>query len=719
MDVDDELVTAFLEESTENLDQLDLDLVELEQRPTDPELLARVFRTIHTIKGTCGFLAFGSLEELAHAGEDLLAALRAGDLVLDEPITSALLALVDQIRGVLAVVAETGTEGNADHAPVIAELRRQLARKDGPTTAEPSAPADTAAQPEPPQSAPEPPGQPGHPPDAPAAEESSVRIDVSVLDNLQDLVGELTLARMRIGDFIDEGSPMAQTFRRLTGITRDLQDTVMRARLQPVGTVMGRLRRVVRDVATSQGKRVNLEIDGEEVGVDKAINEVLRDPLVHLVRNAVDHGIESPEERLAAGKPAVATLQIRASLIGGGVHIDVTDDGRGVDVEAVVARAVAAGRLSDVEASELSDHERMSLLFLPGVSTAAQVTTVSGRGVGMDVVQAKLEQVGGSIEIVSKPGVGTSFRINVPLTLAILPAIIVRCGAGRFTIPQADVAAVVRVGPDDIGDRTRSIGDAQFLRYQGELLPLVDLRAYLGVDPAVGDGGLEIVVVRRLERTHGLIVDAVGDSVEAVVKPLPRSIRGVGCYVGATVLADGHASPILDAAAPAIAAEVRTHVDETAAAQAEEESVSEGAMVLTAIVGEDHLAIDLDRVVRLERLHGRDVEHSGTTEVIQYRGGILPLVRMDEFLALGAMGSRLDERDDFATVVCRTSEGDVGVVVDAIGDIDPAPTGDPEPVGIPGTIGRTVVAGRVSLLVDVEQFARRRLSPAGWGGLDG
>ncbi|MDQ1247030.1 MAG: two-component system, chemotaxis family, sensor kinase CheA [Actinomycetota bacterium] len=699
MNVDDELLEAFLEESDENLNQLDLDLVALEASPQDPELLARIFRTIHTVKGTCGFLGFGRLEGLSHAGEDLLASLRSGDLVLDEDITTSLLSLVDEVRLVLTTVADTGTEGEDDHAEVIADLRRHLevGRRDDPASQTGSiAPTEpTAASP------------------APAAfrEESTVRIDVSVLDGLQDLVGELTLARMRLGDFVPEHGPLAHSYHRLTTITRDLQDTVMQARLQPIATATGRLRRIVRDVAASQHKQVRLVIEGDDVTVDKAINEILRDPLVHLVRNAVDHGIESPVERIAAGKPAEATVTIRASLIGGGVHLVVSDDGRGIDVQRLIESAVAAGRVAASDAAELTPDQRMALVFAPGVSTAAEVTTVSGRGVGMDVVRSSLQQVGGSIEVWSEPGAGSSFRIDVPLTLAILPALIVHCGPNRCTVPQTDVQAVVRVTAEEVAGRLHAIGSARFLRYRGSLLPLIDLAEYLGIEPSTNRAGqLEIVVIRKFERAYGLIVDEVGDDFDAVVKPLPRAIRAMAQYAGTTLLSDGSPSLILETAAPAASAHLETGLADPDARTAEE-SQNAGDSLVTLLVGGERFAIALGRVRRLERIDAAAVEHSGRHEVVQYHDTVLPISELGQVLGRRGSATPPGPGGRLSVVVCRGDHPDVGLVVDVIGDIEATPLADVEPTDLPGVVGQFVLGGFVTELLDVDWVVARALRP--------
>lgn len=684
MSADAELVQAFLEESTENLDQLDLDLVALEANPSDPELLGRVFRTIHTVKGTCGFLDYGGLEALSHAGEDLLAALRDGALVLDQPITSSLLRLVDEIRGVLAIVARTGEEGDLDHAEIIAELRGHLLAPQAPAApANPATPV-TSTSPA------------GH-------EETSIRIDVAVLDRLQDLVGELTLARLRLGDLIPEDGSLAHAFHKLTVTTRDVQDSVMQARLQPVSTVTDRLRRIVRDLAAAEGKQVVMQILGDDVAVDKAINEVLRDPLLHLVRNAVDHGVEPPEQRLAAGKSATATVQIAAAVIGGGVQIEVSDDGRGIDGSQLVAKAVQAGRLTAQRAETLSEMERLSLLFLPGVSTAAAVTTVSGRGVGMDVVRANLELVGGSIDLWSEAGSGATFRIHVPLTLAILPAIVVLCGEGKYTIPQADVQAIVRVSAAE-SELVQRVGVARFLRYRGTLLPLIDLSDYLGVTPTRDDEGLDIVVIHRLERMYGLIVDGVGDSVEVVVKPLPRALRGIACYAGVTVLSDGRPSLILEVSAPAAEADVHQHDEPLAPPLAHPRGA--GEPMLTMTVADNRLAVPLERVTRLISVAQHEVEHSGHDEVVQDGAVILPLIRVGHLLGLGSHITT----DELVVVVARTRGGLVGLVVDSIIDIETADTDQAEPVEDRFLLGRLVISGRVTELLDVQGLADQGIS---------
>jgi len=661
---DDEVVQAFLDESRDNLDQLDRDLVDLESRPSDPALLAQIFRTIHTIKGTCGFLGFSRLEALTHAGENLLGALRAGELPLDGTVTTSLLALVDSIRAVLRTVEATGVEGDADHEAVILDLARHLAPEE---RAAPAPPAPRAS------------AQPDEAHDVPLpSAESSVRVDVAVLDKLLDLVGELVLTRSQIGDVAqgDEDGALALPYRQLRLVTRELQDGVMQARLQPIGSVTGKFHRIARDLATGLGKKVRVELEGEEVGVDKAVNEALRDPLLHLVRNAVDHGLEPPPTRLAAGKPAEGLLRIKACHDAGRVQVVVSDDGGGIDGDGLVERALAAGDLTADEAAEMTPGERLELIFRPGLSTKQGVTSLSGRGVGMDVVRANLEQVGGSVEVSSEIGKGTVFLINVPLTLAILPALVVRCGGERYAIPQVDVQEILQLDGEDGKTSVDDIAGARLHRLRGQLLPLVELAQHLRVSPARRDDRLDVVVVRDGGRRFGLVVDGVGDTIEAVVKPLTRAVRSVPVFAGVTILGDGRPSLILDVAGLASGAAVEALTDDQdGGVESTALSSSSGLLIATGANGIG-LAFRLDTVRRLEQLRADRVERTGGTDVVQYGDTILPLIWVggalsDLPLATDSPPALLD------AVVCASSAGLVALVVDRIEDVvaePPAPT---------------------------------------------
>jgi two-component system chemotaxis sensor kinase CheA len=681
---DDEIIQAFLEESRENLDQLDRSLVALEDHPTDAALLAQIFRTIHTIKGTCGFFGFARLEALSHAGENLLGALRAGDLHLDAPITTSLLHLVDAVRDMLRDIEARGSEGEPDHRALIAELNAHLQRDAAPRP-EPTGAGTVHAAP---------------------ASETSVRVDVAVLDTLMDLVGELVLARGRIGELVadDDEGPLTSPYRKLRLVTSELQDGVMRARLQTVARVTDKFHRVVRDLAEALGKDVQLEIEGEDAGVDKAVNEALRDPLLHLVRNAVDHGIEAPEVRRAAGKPAEGHLRIRAFHEGGRLQVEVRDDGGGIDADRLVQRAVLAGMVSAEEAGVLSNNDALRLMFRPGLSTKDEITNVSGRGVGMDVVRANLEQVGGSIEVSSERGQGTTFRISVPLTLSIMPAVISWCGGQCYSIPQVDVQEVLQIDAEQVAALVDDVDGARIHRLRGRLLPLVELAAVLGVEARHDSGSLVIVVIENASRRFGLVVDAVGDTTEAVVKPLTRATSWIPAFAGVTILADGRPSLILDVAGVAALAGIQTTTARDEARILPGLGTAETSTLLVASgSGGDRLAIPLAAVRRLERFASESVERAGAIEVVHYRNSILPLVRVDRVLqGMGRSATGSNDGADIHAIVCDSSVGLVGLVVDRIEDVAARPPTPPQPPPRRGVSASLVVDERVTELIDVE-----------------
>lgn len=699
MTEDEEILLAFLEESRENLDQLDRDLVDLETQAGDPELLSQVFRAVHTLKGTCGFLGFPRLEALAHAGEDLLGALRAGTVTFDPDIASTLLRLVDVVRAVLAAIETTSAEPEDDHEALVEQIRAHLPAVGALGDAGESA-APTAAEDRP---------VPADLTPLASTTENTVRVDVTVLDTLMDLVGELVLARSRIGELaaLEEDGLLAASYRDLRVVTADLQDSVMSARLQPVGTVVGKFHRIARDLAAALGKQVVVQLEGEDVGVDKAVNEALKDPLLHLVRNAMDHGIETPAERAAAGKPPAGLLRIRAFHEGGRVHLEVSDDGRGVEGPALLAKALATGLVSAERASSLTHDEMLDLMFLPGLSTRDEVTSTSGRGVGMDVVRTSLEQVGGSIDIASTPGQGVLFRLNVPLTLAIMPVLITAAGGGRFAVPQVHLREVVHLVPDEVADRVDVVEDARLLRLRGRLLPLVDLCGQLAVAHARHDGALIVVVVETDGRRFGLVVDDVADTVDAVVKPLPRLLRSIAVFTGTTILGDGRPALVLDVAGLAAAAGVAATSDE----EDEEAGLgtqSAGLLLATSWDG-GRLAVRIGQVRRLESFTPDRVELAGGVEMVRYGEEILPLVRVADILPERrqvvrdeAAGSAVG---DLPAVVCETTVGPVGFVVTSIDDVVPESAAPRQPASRLGVEACLVVGDRVVELLDVEVLA--------------
>jgi two-component system chemotaxis sensor kinase CheA len=707
---DDEIILAFLEESRENLDRLDQSLVDLEAHPGDPELLSSVFRTVHTIKGTCGFLGFARLEALTHVGENLLGSLRDGDLVIDVAITTSLLTLIDTIRAALDGIQSTGAEDDDEHSEVIADLTRHIVPvRPGPpdveatvtvtsateieqTEVEPAVSADEAVT------------------DLPAAAvETSVRIDVTVLDDLLNLVGELVLASSQVDEFGKErpDGPLATCSRQLRLVTDELQGCVMEARLQPVGLVTAKFRRIARDLATSLGKQVAVEIEGEDVGVDKAVNEALKDPLLHLVRNAIDHGIEPPSEREASGKPALGQLSLRASQENGRVHVEISDDGRGIDTAHLLQKAVSMGLFTNEEASELTVPEVLRLIFLPGLSTKEKVSQISGRGVGMDAVRISLESVGGSIDVSSYPGRGTVFTVTIPLTLSIMPVLITWCAGQRYAIPQVAIQEVVRLEQDEIATVIDDIGGAQIYNLRGQLLPLVDLADALGLVPASNTrGSVAFVVVETEGRCFGIVVDSVGDAMEAVVKPLTSSIRSIPIFGGVTILGDGGLSLILDIGGLATAAGIDSRTTEGVPVGPGTTHCAASSVLL--VTGSDgvHFALRLEQVDRLVHFDRELIERTGALDVIRYHGGILPLFSLADLLPerdeRQLMPSATDTGLAITTVICDSPSGLVGLVVDTIEDIVPEPIAVAQPPGRRGVTSSLILNEMVVELLDVD-----------------
>jgi two-component system chemotaxis sensor kinase CheA len=731
MDFDD-IVREFLVESYENLDRLDQALVALETRPADSALLADIFRTIHTLKGTAGFLGFTKLEAISHVGESLLSALRDQVLTLTPGITSTLLRTVDAVRALLGSIEASGAEDDRDYSGLIADLK---ALTDGirPEDAEAEAvdvdglasdllltadvlaahglPSEVAWQPGDDER------RSGEDRRAPADDrdrrqslsESSLRVDVGLLDKLMNLVGELVLARNQIVQFTStqSDSSFLGATQRLNLVTSELQEGVMKTRMQPIDNVWSKFPRLVRDLATACGKRVRIEMTGKDTDLDKTIIEAIKDPLTHVVRNAVDHGLESPEARIAAGKNPEGSLTLRAYHEGGHINIEIADDGGGINVEKVKARAIQRGLLTTEQAARIGDHDVARLIFLPGFSTADKVTNVSGRGVGMDVVKTNIEKIGGTIDVQSTPGRGTTLRIKIPLTLAIIPALMVATGVERFAIPQVSLLELVRLEGDHIASGIERIGSAAFHRLRGALLPLVYLREELDLDgPAVDQSAaaVNIVVLQADGCQFGLVVDAVSDTEEIVVKPLGRQLKGVDVFAGATIMGDGQVALILDVLGIAQRTNVVTRAREaaatsevTTAAAADMQAEARDALLLFRVGERGRMAMPLAMVARLEEFPAMTLEQAGGRPAVQYRNEILPLVSVTRYFGGGAPGSNAATTSDPLQVIVVSEHGrGIGLIVDEILDIVTDSTAMTRSSAQPGILGSAVIQKRVT-----------------------
>lgn len=769
----DEIVREFLVESYENLDQLDRDLVALEESPGSRPLLSSIFRTIHTIKGTSGFLAFGRLERVTHVGENLLVELRDGIRSMDQRTTDVLLRMTDCVREILTHIEADGTEGEVAIDPVIeavdairngtapvedvveevvepvveavvvepevvvveeAPVAAKIVRKRAPRKVAAAGSSATlvvdAPVAEPVPTAPEParkigggkadkplvPTQTSAPsaealPDEAAAglrgaADTSIRVDVELLDALMRQVGELVLARNQISRLASgtEDVDLSRSAQRLNLIAGELQEGVMKTRMQPIEHVWSKMPRIVRDLAAACRREVQLEMIGGDTELDRGLLEAVKDPLTHLVRNAVDHGIEPSEERVAAGKPAKGVLTLRAYHSGGQVVVEVADDGRGVDPERVAAKALEKG-LRTVEQLDAASHsELLQLLFLPGFSTAAAVTNVSGRGVGMDVVRTKVEAIGGTVDIDSTLGTGTTWRLRIPLTLAIMPALTVECSGDLYAVPQINLLELVALDGQRSGSGIEYVHSAPVYRLRGDLLPLVSLAGVLGVEQGTREQEQTsvIAVVQADQQRFGLLVDRVLNTEEIVVKPLSSRLKSIGVYAGATVLGDGRVALILDAQAIArraivgdleqVSSEARRRAQEAAQAAVELEQV------LVIGVGERRVAMPLASVARLEHLRAENVELVGGREVVQYRGSILPLARLDRLLGSYSEPTTTGE---LLVVVFTHGDRSAGLVVDKILDIVDDEVAHHSDIEDHGLLGSTVLGDRVTELLDV------------------
>ncbi|MEV5001572.1 chemotaxis protein CheW [Nocardioides sp. LML1-1-1.1] len=717
MDDDAEIIAEFLVESHENLDQLDRDLVELEQQPDSRERLSSIFRTIHTIKGTSGFLAFNRLEQLTHVGETLLSRLRDGEAVMTPAIAEALLSMVDTVRALLDVIERTSsdTDPAVDVAPVVAVIERLLTGA-GEVTEEPvvSPAASSVAPPAEPEPAPEPVVEtvPAPEPDlepvrVEARVESSVRVDVDLLDDLVDLVGELVLTRNQLlqRSLSSPDVELVRASQRLDLVASELQESVMKTRMQPIGQVWSKMPRVVRDLSHQLGREVELVMEGHETELDRSLLEAVKDPLTHLVRNSLDHGIEPPGVRAAAGKPTKGTLSLRAYHESGQVVVEIADDGKGIDPDRIAAVALERGVVTREQLSRMDGREVLGLIFRPGFSTAAAVSNISGRGVGMDVVRTNIERIGGSVDVASEPGRGTTTRVRIPLTLAIIPALVVGEGVERYAIPQANLVELVRIEGEDLQRQVEDLAGAPVLRLRGKLLPLVSLSGVLtGDQPAAGEP-LTVVVLQSDDVRFGLCVSTVHDTQEIVVKPVGRQLKALAMYAGATIMGDGRVALILDVAGIAATAGVGATQAESTDPRTTVTDDRTALLVLEVADGR-RAALPLAAVARLEEFERERIERSGVAEVVQYRDGILPLVRLATAIGLPDTSDRSEQ---VSVVVHETGDagGAVGIVIDRVLDVVEVAVSASQVGRRTGVTGSAVVQDRVTDLVDLEAVVAR------------
>lgn len=730
----DEVIKEFLIESHENLDRLNHELLALEKNPGSSEMLGSIFRTIHTLKGSSGFLGLSKLEAVAHVGENLLSALRDGVLSVNPDITSALLAMVDSVRYMLGQVEATGQPGEQDYSDLIELL---TALKGGKYIGKNDAPPPLIRDETPPSEGkanlPEAEITPPSPPNKGWAEspetrnstvsDSTIRVDVGLLDKLMNLVGELVLARNQVLQFTSQcgDSGFLATSQRLNLITTELQGSVMKTRMQPIGNVWNKLPRVVRDLAALCGKQARIEMEGQETELDKTIIEAIKDPLTHIVRNSVDHGIELPDQRVMKGKPAEGCLKMRAYHEGGQVNIEIADDGAGINFERVKKKALEAGLIGQEQAARMGDHEVLQLIFMPGFSTAEKVTNVSGRGVGMDVVKTNIEKTGGTVDIQSQTGIGTTLKIKIPLTLAIIPALIVTSGGDRFAIPQVNLLELVRLENEQVLNQIEIIHGAPVYRLRGQLLPLAYLNQELTLCSNDGPKAavVNIVVLQADGHPFGLVVDEINDTEEIVVKPLGKQLKSLSSFAGATIMGDGRVALILDvlglAQRAGVVNESRSRSVTETSAPARTMADSRQTLLLFTAGQDSRMAIPLSMVARLEEFPSSSVEYSAGQEVVQYRGQILPMIHVAHHVGSAALNPSSELRGITALqnenrplqVVVYTEQGrSVGLVVGRIIDIVHEEITVKRHARRDAFFGSIVIHNKVTDLLDVPSMIR-------------
>ena len=544
---------------------------------------------------------------------------------------------------------------------------------------------------------------------------------MGLLDRLMDQVGELVLARNRIMQFanIQEDRSVLAAYQRLDLITSELQEGVMKTRMQPIGTIWNKFPRVVRDLARECGKQVDLVMEGEETELDRTLIEAIRDPLTHLVRNAVDHGIEEPERRRQRGKPETGTLRLRAFHEGGQVNITISDDGGGIDPQRISERALEQNVITTRQAAEMSEREILSLIFTPGFSTAQTITNVSGRGVGMDVVKSNIDRINGTIDLQSEVGGGSSINIKIPLTLAIIPALMVRSAGDRYAIPQANLIELLRLEGGDLRSKVETIHGAPVYRLRGKLLPLVYLNEQLRLQErpvnASTDGDdqvINIVVLQAEQSQFGLVVEQVLDTEEIVVKPLGKQVKDIEVFAGATIMGDGNVALILDVLGLAHGANVLSERRDALQSDASETDQatpdSFRTLLLFETAGGTRMALPLSSVTRLEKFAWSDVEHSGRHQVIQYWGEVMPLLHVSHCVekdrSRPATNGPDAETETLEVVVLTVNSQSVGLVVDRILDTVEGVFEIQRLTGGDGVMGTVVVKGQATELLDLDQI---------------
>jgi two-component system chemotaxis sensor kinase CheA len=797
---DDEILQGFIEESLEHLADIETDLLAIEKAGAniDENLVNKVFRAAHSIKGGAGFMGLTVIQELSHAMENILGMIRSKKLVPNPEIVNVLLQGSDKLEFMINNIQTSNEEDISEHLiplNAIADVNNvPVASPPPPTVPEPvtteaviqEAPVivqDTPGQqeasapvvppPEPISYSPSPPSTPIPVTPSPMETSSgptmkadtSLRVHVSLLDSLMTLAGELVLSRNQLLQTISTNDlrNAEAVGQRIDLITSELQEAIMLTRMQPIGNVFSKFPRVVRDLSKQLNKTIDLTIVGNEVELDKTIIESINDPLTHLIRNSVDHGVEMPAERKRLGKSEKGLIILKAYHEAGQVVIQISDDGKGLDGEALAASAISKGLISAEQAQIMSDKERINIIFLPGFSMAKKVTDVSGRGVGMDVVKTNLDKLGGQVEIASEVGKGTTISIKLPLTLAIIPCQIITTSNERYAIPQVNLEELLRIPANQVKNRVEKVGNAEVVRLRGNLLPLIRLSDVIEAERSYWDSeedeqkadrresiadrrgkhsplfkkngesvdeehkidsdnrassdrrystasALNIVVVSTNSMKYGLIVDRLQDSEEIVIKPLGRHLQHCKGYAGATIMGDGRIALILDVTNLARMAHL-TSIDGTDRANevalAAEELIrtqkDRQALLIFRSSEHEQFAVPLNQVERIEKIKRSEIENMGGKRVMQYRGGSLALFTVDDISKV----QPIVDHDNLLVIVFNLCSKPIGLL--AIGPVDAVEISseiDGLTLKQSGIMGSIIIDGKTTMLIDIFEIVQ-------------
>ena len=752
---DQELLNEFVVESNEHLADIENEILAIEEggANVDPDLVNKVFRGVHSIKGAAGFLGLEVIKQLAHSLENVLNKIRGEELVQSPSITDVMLKAGDSLRNLIndaansngvdvsgqvealeGALSSAGTSApesdKSSELPVDYEVagnatdeqadedssQASMADSEVQSQQMPSSPTEVSQSTkskEAVDSTPTPPADrtPARTSPKPSAPESSIRVPVGVLDQLMNLAGELVLNRNHLLQALasKERQGLEAAATELDQVTTNLQESIMQTRMQPIGNVFGKFPRVVRDLSSALGKECKIEIEGKDVEVDKTIIEAIGDPLTHLIRNSVDHGVETPDDRIKKGKETTGTVWLRAFHKAGKVCIEIQDNGAGIDPNKLKGKAVEKGVITLENAEQMSDREAVRLIFHPGFSTAEKLSDVSGRGVGMDVVRTNIEKLGGTVDVESEIGVGTNIRVTLPLTLAIIPSMILKCSGERFAIPQANVVELVRLRPSEVASRIGRVKSAEVLRLRGKLLPLVRLQEALALSeetPCDQKEPRSIVVVETGQVCYGLVVDGIHDSEEIVVKPLGRHLKSCSCLAGATILGDGRIALILDAAGIASRVGVNaTHEADDQGKASDNERFEQGdnhTLLLFSSNPKDQFAVPMEVVAKIERVRTDQIDTVGGCKILQYRGASLPLLSVEDHLDVLPP----PEIERMYVIIFTIGEREVGLLAPNLDDIrDISSPVDAETFRALGVVGSLTVDDCAVRLLDVFELA--------------